>query len=303
MWCLRKLLFVAAVFSGRTLGDGTVTPTDSIERPTSFLDITYLSPTPSSHHALSPPRPAAYAPLPGFIPKPQPVNDEFSSAPRLTTFITHTIPRETTTDSISSLAVKATSTSSDSPAVKPSNSPSPPSSTQPEWSRAQIIGWGVGGSCGLLLVLVLVGHLIDSINDGTSCFDCSNCSDCCDCWKKKPRQQKSPGTEAQRETTLIELDAANQTIGELSAPETTPFYSPPPPLVPGARELDGSSTLSPQSLPSTSQQPAGISTSVDSPDSSSPPSYEEVERETNGRRAVFSWAAPESAYRPEKRDS
>lgn len=194
------------------------------------------------------------------------------------------------------MTVTAASTSSESPAVKQSDSPSPPSSTLPGWSKAQTIGWGVGGSCGLLLALVLVGHLVDSINNGTSCLDCSNCTDCSDCfgwfcgrrkvkfvrllpsipllicsiplliacavliiivggtwkfvtcggWKKKPKQQKSPEAGVQGETTAVELDATNEVIGELSAPETTPYHSHPPPMVPGARELEGSSTPSHQ---------------------------------------------------------
>lgn len=52
--------------------------------------------------------------------------------------------------------------------------------------------------------------------------------------------------DVQRETTPVELDATNEIIGELSAPETTPYHSHPPLTVPVTRELDGSSTLSHQ---------------------------------------------------------
>ncbi|KAL5085794.1 hypothetical protein Trisim1_010004 [Trichoderma cf. simile WF8] len=313
MWCLQKLLFVAAVFSGKTLGDGTVTPTDSIERPTSFLDISSFSPTPSPHHALHLPHPAAYAPLPGFIPKPRPANEEFSSVPRLTTFITHTIPRETTTDSLSSLTVTATSTSSAAPALKQSDT-SPPPSSKPLPTGALI------GICvvGVPLIIGLVFYFMFHQRE-TDRSILSICSGCCDCCNGKKQAEplenlrvddqgetplESLRDDVQRETTPVELDATNEVIGELSAPETRPYHSHPPLAVPVARGLDGSSTLSLHNPPSTSRQPAELSTSVDDGASALPPPYEELEIiETNGRAPVFSWAAPESAYRPEKRDS
>ncbi|KAK0759626.1 hypothetical protein N5P37_007814 [Trichoderma harzianum] len=333
MWYLRKLLFVAAVFSGRTLGsatvvvsetpdpiylttiitvyDGTVTPTDSVERPTSFLDIPSFSPTPSSHHALHLPHPAAYAPLPGFIPKPQPAKEEFSSVPRLTTFITHTIPRETTTDSSSSLTVMATSTSSAAPALKQSDTSSPPSSKP--LSTGAVVGICV---IGVPLVIGLVFYFMyhECVKDRSILSICSSCCDCCNGKKQAQSLEnlrvdvqgettlENLRDDVQRETTPVELDATNEVIGELSAPETTPYHSHPPPRVPGARELDESSTVSHHSPPSTSRQPAELSTSIDEGASALPPPYEEI-IETNGRAPVFSWAAPESAYRPEKRDS
>lgn len=57
---------------------------------------------------------------------------------------------------------------------------------------------------------------------------------------------EGPRVDVQTETTPVELDATNEVMGELSAPETRPYRSHPPLMVPGARELDGSSTLSHQ---------------------------------------------------------
>ncbi|KAL6694570.1 hypothetical protein J3F84DRAFT_349714 [Trichoderma pleuroticola] len=357
MWCLRKLLFVAAVFSRKVLGgvtvvvseipdpiyltttiliyDGTVTPTDSVATSTSFSDIPSPSPTPSFHPP-PPPHPAAHVPLPGFIPKPQPANEESSSTSRLTTFITHTIPRETITDSSLPLTATVTSTSSASPAAKQSDSPPPPPSTEPGWPKAKTLGWCIGSVCLTLIILAFVGHILDNSNNDTSCCDCSNCSECCDCsdwhkdckliwwlplspfiipfliliivfgavWKlvtcgrrkKQAEQQDSPGTEAQTETTPVELDATNEIIVELSVPETRPYHYQPS-MAPGAKELEGSSSLS-RHPPSTSQQPAELPTSVDSGASSLPPPYEDLD--TNRRNAVFSWAPSESGYRPDK---
>ncbi|KAL7798697.1 hypothetical protein V8C43DRAFT_276054 [Trichoderma afarasin] len=339
MWYLRKLLFVAAVFSGRTLGnltttitvfDGAMTLTDSIETSTSFLDIPSVSPTPSSHHALYLPHPAAYAPLPGFIPKPEPANDEFSSAPRLTTFITHTIPRETTTDSPSSLTATATSTSSAAPALEQSDTSSPPSSR--DLTKGEIVGLSIGVTVVVIIVVLYTMSIEQCVEDCPCCSPRYHpCWNLCCCLMLVPRaawrgltcqsrkKQAEPleslrvdvegettleslRDDIQRETTPVELDATNEVIGELSAPETRPYQSHPPLAVPGARELDGSSTLS-HHTPSTSRQSAELSTSVDEGASAFPPPYEAVERETNGRRAVFSWAPSESTYRPEKRDS
>ncbi|KAL6825076.1 hypothetical protein V8C40DRAFT_245505 [Trichoderma camerunense] len=307
---LRKLLFVAAVFSGRTLGDGTVTPTGSTEASTSFSEIPSFSPTPSSHHALHLPHPAAYAPLPGFIPKPEPANEESSSAPGLPTFITHTIPRETTTDSPSSMTVTATSTSSAAPALKQSDTSLPPSSKP--LSTGALIGICVGG-VPLVIGLVFYFMFHQRVEDRSILSICSSCCDCCN-GKKQAGPLESLRVDVEGETTLenlrddvqretspVELDATNEFIGELSAPETRPYHSHPPPIVPGARELGESSTVS-HHPPSTSRQPAELSTSIDEGPSALPTSYEEVERETNGRRAVFSWAPSESTYRPEKRD-
>ncbi|KAL6786746.1 hypothetical protein J3E68DRAFT_445864 [Trichoderma sp. SZMC 28012] len=312
MRCFRKLLFVAAVFSGKTLGDGTVTPTGSTEASTSFSEIPSFSPTPSSHHALHFPHPAAYAPLPGFIPKPQPANEQLSSVSRLTTFITHTIPRETTTDSLSSLTATATSTSSAAPALEQSDTSSPPSS-KPLPTGALI------GICvvGVPLVIGLVFYFMfhQREEDRSILSICSGCCDCCNGKKQaEPLENlrvdiegetplESLRDDVQRETTPVELDATNEFIGELSAPETRPYHSHPPPIVPGARELDEGSTLSHHSPPSTSRQAAELPTSIDEGASAPPPPYEDLEIETNGRRAVFSWAPSESAYRPEKRDS
>lgn len=306
MRCLRKLLFVTAVFSGKILGRATVTPTDSVERPTSFLDIPSFSPTPSSHHALHLPPPAAYAPVPGFIPKPEPV----SSAPRLTTFITHTIPRETTTDSLSSMTVMATSTSSAASALKQSDT-SPPPSSKPLPTGALIGICIVGVPLVIGLVFYFMFHQREKDRSILSIY--SSCCDCCNGKKQaEPLENLRVDVEGettlenlrvdvQRETTPVELDATNEFIGELSAPETRPYQSPPPPIVPGTREVDGSSTIS-LHPPSTSRQPAELSTSVDEGASALPPPYEAVEGEINGRRAVFSWAPSESTYRPEKRD-
>ncbi|OPB41445.1 hypothetical protein A0O28_0081650 [Trichoderma guizhouense] len=331
MWCLQKLLFVAAVFSGKTLGDGTVTPTDSIERPTSFLDISSFSPTPSPHHALHLPHPAAYAPLPGFIPKPRPANEEFSSVPRLTTFITHTIPRETTTDSLSSLTATATSTSSAAPALEQSDT-SPRASSR-DLTKGEIVGLSIGVTVVVIIVVLYTMSIEQCVEDCPCCspryHPCWNLCCClmlvpraawrtltCQSRKKQAEPLESLRVDVEGETTLesvrddvhrettpVELDATNEFIGELSAPETRPYYSHPPLAVPVARGMDGSSTLSLHNPPSTSRQPAELPASVDEGASALPPPYEAVERETNGRRAVFSWAPSESTYRPEKRDS
>ncbi|KAH0524479.1 hypothetical protein TsFJ059_006983 [Trichoderma semiorbis] len=332
MLCLRKLLFVAAVFSGKALGRATVivsetpdpiymtttiliyeesvTPTGCTEASTSFSEIPSFSPTPSSHHALHLPHPAAYAPLPGYIPKPEPAN-EISSTPRLTTFITHTIPR-TTTDLLSSLTVTATSTSPAASALTQSDT-SPPPSSKPLSTGAVVSICVVGVPLIIGLVFYFMYH--ERVKDRSILSICSSCCDCCNGKKRaEPLESlrvdvegettlESPGVDVQRQTSPVELDATNEVIGELSAPETRPYHSHPPPMVPVARELDGSSTLSHHNPPSTSRQPAELPASVDEGASALPPSYEEVERETNGRRAVFSWAPSESTYRPEKRVS
>lgn len=84
-------------------------------------------------------------------------------------------------------------------------------------------------------------------------------SSCCDCCNGKKQAEplenlrvdvegettlENLRVDVQRETTPVELDATNEFIGELSAPETRPYQSPPPPIVPGTREVDGSSTIS-----------------------------------------------------------
>ncbi|KAJ4858316.1 hypothetical protein T069G_06583 [Trichoderma breve] len=293
MWCLRRLLFVATVFSGRAFGratvivsetpdpiyltttimvyDGTVTPTDSVGTSTSFSDIPSVSPTPSSHHALFPPHPAAYAPLPGFIPKLKPANEEFSSAPRLTTFITHTIPRETTTDSSSSLTVTATSTSSAAPALEQSDTSSPPSSR--DLTKGEIVGLSIGVTVVVIVVVLYTMSIEECVEDAPCCspryHPCWNLC-CClmlvpraacrglTCQSRKKQAEpleslrvdvegettlESPRDDVQTETTPVELDATNEVIGELSAPETTPYHSHPPLTVP---VVDGSGTLSHQ---------------------------------------------------------
>ncbi|KAL7962774.1 hypothetical protein V8C34DRAFT_324562, partial [Trichoderma compactum] len=286
---------------------------------TSFSNLPSPSPTPSFHHP-PPPHPAAHVPLPGFIPKPQPANEEISSAPGLTTFITHPIPRETTTDSPSSLLVTATSTPSAAPALEQSDTSPGPSSKG--LSTGQIVGICTP------IILLITGLVLYSMAD-EPCMKTSppinrrfsprcNWVCCiplclsqilwllfhaalmavgCKSRKKQAEPLESLRVDVQTETTPVEPDATNEVIGELSAPETTPYHSHPPPMVPGARELEGSSTLSHQSPPSTSQQPAELPTSVGSDDSPLPP-YEELD--SSRRAAVFSWAAPESAYRPDK---
>lgn len=89
----------------------------------------------------------------------------------------------------------------------------------------------------------------------------SICSGCCDCCNGKKQAEplenlrvdvegetalESLRDDAQRETTPVELDATNEFIGELSAPETRPYHSHPPLAVPVARELEEGSTLSHQ---------------------------------------------------------
>ncbi|KAK4073381.1 uncharacterized protein Triagg1_5207 [Trichoderma aggressivum f. europaeum] len=249
--------------------DETVTPTDPVKTSTSLSEIPSLSPTPSSHPHPPPPHPAAHVPLPGFIPKPEPVNQEFSYTPLLTTFITHTIPRETTIDSPSSLAVTATSTPSAASALEQSDAS--PRSSSKNLSTGALIGITVIGT------LVVIGLLLYSMGDEPPLNDfpaynphfSSRCNWVC-CmplflfqlvWvlshialramgcksrKKQAEPLESPKVDDQGEATPVELDAANEVIGELSAPETAPYHSRPPPMMPGARELEGSTTLSPQ---------------------------------------------------------
>ncbi|KAL7906337.1 hypothetical protein GGI35DRAFT_105891 [Trichoderma velutinum] len=354
MWCFRMLVFAAVLFSGRVLGgvtvtmseipdavyltttitvyDGTVTPTDSIETSTVLSDIPSLHPTPSSH---SPP--PAHVPLPGFIPLPQPEKEVFSSVSRLSTFITHTIPRITAADSSSSLTIMATSTSSAAPALTQSDAPPPPSSAQPTMSTGEAVGLCIGGAVMLFIALGGAIWAVRAFQNGTSCYECCDCSDYsdrrdCSDWGKsfcvivmavvcipftllvivflavrdlvkgKPRKKRSeqlqnPGADAQGDTRPVELDATNEIIGEPSAPETRPYHSHPPATVPVTGELDGGSTALPHGSLATSQKPAELHTSVGSGDSSLP-RYEELD--TNGRSGVFSWAAPESAYQPDK---
>ncbi|KAL7934541.1 hypothetical protein V8C35DRAFT_279705 [Trichoderma chlorosporum] len=257
-----------------TVYDGTVTPTDSIEPSTSSS----AGPSSSSTPLHTP----VHLPPSVFIPLPRPSKDISSLSSQLSTLTTKTIPQTSPTNSLSSSITTATSSTSAAPAFKQSETPSSPQSTERKVSIGEIVGIVIG-------IIVLFGFilLMFVVSRGSS-----RCS-------RSRRRKMRNGKEESRKETDEHLQKQKAAAEEETMPaelDASTEFRGYPATMHSVRELDGSSTA-PHNQLSTSQLPIELPTSAD-PGNSPLPRYEDLDIDW-GRRE-FSWAAPESAYRPDK---
>ncbi|EHK17155.1 uncharacterized protein TRIVIDRAFT_205766 [Trichoderma virens Gv29-8] len=284
-----------------TISDGTSTPTDVISEVTAITLTTIITvfdgtatPTDSIETSTE-----SSVSLPSvFITLPRPSR---SSSSQLASFITRSIPHTMTTDSILSFTTMTSSPSSSSSTPVATQQPETvqPSTTDHSISLGKI--WGIAIGCIILGFILFVCiplwlHKGGGYEVLKRWFGGSRRTGDED--RETIEQLQGQGLETQEVMPPAELDATMEYRGSASVLEGPCSHHPVATRI--AEELDGSNVASHNPV-SISQRPEFVAvelpTSVD-PGNSPLPRYEDLD--TDERHRVFSWAAPESTYRPEK---
>ncbi|RFU76184.1 hypothetical protein TARUN_6058 [Trichoderma arundinaceum] len=282
--------------------DGTTTSTESV-KPSTSLSLSTTS-SPNAVPPPPPPPPSSSSVLPSIF--------ETSSIPPFSSFMTQAII--TTSHPESHPTITKASISAATSSVKPVETNTPLSPTQStSINTVQIAGIAIGSSAvfGLIASIFFFfgrrnacpvhSNRRISIHNVRTSLGSAFKKRLGKLWERRPKQQphRSHGATMPAELTATGAPQRKTSPPERPVNNSPYFYHPVTICVAGELESGNMASHNPSRRQNQQDEilPVELPTSLD-PGNSPLPKYDELD--TAGRYRVFSWAAPESAYRPDK---